>query len=218
VGNPVGFDGGMCVCGPSTTLTVRDSSVASNRVSATVGTSAAVKGGSGGALEADGDVTIAGTRITGNVVDVRSAGGVALAVAVLDLYTGDRRSPPASVSDSVISGNTVTATSSTGSARVLGVGVANNAPAVLTNVRITGNTGEATAPTGSIYGGGVFNGQVFKDLTPVLTLRSSTISANTIKAGKGTSVEGGGVYTKGFRIVREQSVIRGNKPDQCAGC
>ena len=83
---------------------------------------------------------------------------------------------------------------------------------------VTGNTGEATAPTGSIYGGGVFNGQVFKDLTPVLTLRSSTISANTIKAGKGTSVEGGGVYSKGFRIVREQSVIQGNKPDQCAGC
>jgi hypothetical protein len=217
-GNPVGFDGGMCVCGPSTTLTLRDSTIANNRVTVTVGTSAAVKGGSGGALEADGNVTIKGTRITGNVVDVRSAGGVALAVAVLDLYTGDRRSPPADVSDSVISGNTVTASSSTGSARVLGVGIANNAPGVLTNVRITGNTGEATAPDGWIYGGGVFNGQVFKALTPVLTLRSSTISANSIRAGKGISVAGGGVYSKGFRIVREQSVIRGNQPDQCAGC
>jgi hypothetical protein len=217
-GNPVGFDGGVCVCGPSTTLTVRTSRIANNRVDATVGTSTTVKGGSGGALEGDGAVTIAGTRITGNVVHVQSGDGVALAVAVLDLYTGDRRSPPASVSDSTISGNTVSASSSAGSAHVLGVGIANNAPAVLMNVRITENRGVVTAPTGWIYGGGVFNGQVFKQLTPVLTLQGSTISTNTIKGGKGISVQGGGVYTKGFRLVRDHSVIAGNAPDQCAGC
>ena len=68
-----------------------------------------------------------------------------------------------------------------------------------------------------IHGGGVFNGLVFKRPSPSLMLRQSTIRGNSISGGK-LSAEGAGLYTKGFRISREQSVIGGNTPVQCAGC
>jgi hypothetical protein len=216
LGDPVGFDGGMCVCGPRTSLTMRDSTVANNHVNVTVGTSTVAKGGSGGALEADGDAAISDAHITGNAVVVKSPAGVALAIAALNLFDEGRK--PATLSDSLISGNTLQASSTTGSAQIQGVGLANNGPAVLTNVRIIGNTGKVTAPNGWIHGGGIFNGHVFARPTPALTLQSTAVTKNSITGSAGTSIEGGGLYTKGFPSHRSQSVIAGNTPDQCAGC
>ena len=216
-GDPVGFDGGICVCGPSTSLTIERQQDPNNHVTATVGTSTAAKGGSGGAIEADGNATISGTRITGNVVAVESTAGIALAVAVVNLFVD--RGPAGTLSDSVISGNSVTASSTTGSARIMGVGLANNGPAVLENVpdhreHRQGERAKRLDTTAA----GIFNGLVFKRPIPMLTLRSTTVTGNTIAAGKGIPVEGGGLYTKGFPIRREHSVVGGNSPDQCAGC
>jgi hypothetical protein len=215
-GQPVGFDAGMCVCGPRTSLALSHSTVANNRLAATVGTSTPATGGSGGGLEADGDATISDVRVTGNTVRVTSPDGVALAVAVVNLFA--QGSKPAAVSDMVVSGNTVEAASTTGSARINGVGLANNGPAVLTNVRIIGNTGKATAPDGWVRGGGIFNGLVFPRPRPALTLRDSSVTRNSVVASDGVVVQGAGLYTAGFRVTLGQTEIARNSPDQCHGC
>jgi hypothetical protein len=216
-GDPIGIDAGICVCGPRTSLVMRNSKVINNHVTVTVGTSVAVAGGSGGALEADGDVTITGVRVTDNTVVVSSADGVALAIAVVILLDGYKK-PVAFLDNTVISGNSVSASSTTGSARIFGAGLANNRPAVLTNVQITRNVATATAPTGWVRGGGVFNGLVFFRPTPNLTLRNSSVTANSINASSGVTSQGGGLFTKGFPVTVEKSVIARNKPDQCYGC
>jgi hypothetical protein len=215
-GEPVGFDPGMCVCGPRTTLVMRNSKVTGNRMSVTVGNSTAVTGGSGGVLEAGGDVTINGVRVTDNRIVVNSPDGVALAVAVVNLYDGGAK--PATLTDTVIAGNSVTATSARGSARVMGAGLANNRPAVLTNVQVARNRARATAPTGWVRGAGIFNGKVFFRPTPDLTLHRSSITGNSITATAGIEAHGAGVYTKSYRVTRDATVVAKNTPDQCFGC
>ena len=56
------------------------------------------------------------------------------------------------------------------------------------------------------------------EFAPTLTLRGSTVTDNSVTGGPGVVVQGGGLYTKGFRVTRERTVIAGNTPDQCLGC
>ena len=215
-GDPIGIDAGICVCGPRTTLVMRNSKVTNNLVTVTVETSIAAAGGSGGALEADGDATITGVRVTGNRVLVRTSDGLALAIAVVILLDGDKT--PAQLDGTVISGNSVSASSTTGSVGIFGAGLANNRPTVLANVQIMRNVARATAPTGWVRGGGVFNGLVFFRPTPELTLRSSSVTSNSIEVSAGITGQGGGLFTKGFHVTMQRSVIANNRPDQCFGC
>ena len=130
---------------------------------------------------------------------------MALAVAVVILLDGYKT--PALLSETVINGNSVRASSTTGSVGIFGAGLANNRPAVLTNVQIMRNVARATAPTGWVRGGGIFNGLVFPRPKPDLTLKNSSVTSNSIDASSGVTSQGGGLFTRGFHVTMERSVI-----------
>lgn len=174
------------------------------------------EGGTGGGLEADGPAAIVNTQIVGNSVKVSSPSGLALAVAVVNIF--DHGAKTSTIVDSVISGNSVRALSRTGEARVQGVGIANNGALQMHNVQVMNNVGSATGPRGWVHGGGIFNGQVFTDLTPRLTLRNVTVSRNRVSARRGLQVQGGGLYTADYPVKRARVKIAANSPDQCFGC
>jgi hypothetical protein len=147
------------------------------------------EGGSGGALEADGNAVITRTEVRGNTVMVTSDTGVAAAVAVVNIFDGAGR---AVMRDSIISGNHVTATSRSGVAIVRGAGLANNGPLLLSHVTISGNSATASAPHGWGRGGGVFNGLVFPSQSPSLVVHGGTISHNILRVRHGAIASGGG--------------------------
>src|SRR4029079_17991082 len=63
---------------------------------------------------------------------------------VLFFYFGG--SPTPTISDSVISGNTVTVIAPEGEGKIEGVGLTNNGPLLLTRVQVTDNTGTCGHP------------------------------------------------------------------------
>ena len=101
-------------------------------------------GSSGSALEVDGGGTISNTRIAGNSFSMDSPHSAAGTSGALGIFGNDSL---LTVRDSVISGNTATARSSTGSADVQGVGVFNGGLLTLVNDTISGNSGTATGPS-----------------------------------------------------------------------
>ena len=127
----------------------------------------------------------------------------------------DRDSPL--ISNSVIDGNTVTASTSTGAATIQGAGLANNGLLELRNVRITRNTATETAPTGFAQGGGIWNGVLFDPPPVQLVLVNTRVAENTITATPGVTIQGAGLFTQ-FPVTLTNSRIEGNAPDDCAGC
>ena len=195
-------------------LTIRDSTISGNRLTDNLATNAD-SGSDGSAVEADGGGIISNTRITGNTVTVVSPNGVAgNAGAGLAAFNNEARL--LTVSDSVISGNTAIARTSTGSATVTGVGILNESLLTLDNVVISGNNGMATGPSGTAQGGGIWNSTDFSG--PVqLTLDNTTITSNSLTGSPGITLQGGGLFTT-LPVTLHDSVIAGNTPGQCFGC
>jgi hypothetical protein len=211
-GRAAGFDSALLVT--ASPLTLSNSSFRGNSVTADIGTSP--EGGSGGGLEADTYAAISKTRVTGNRVTVTSVSGRALATAVVNMFVNGPRA--GLFSDSVISGNSVRASSNGGTAQIQGAGIANNGPLELRRVRITGNSGSASGPDGWVHGGGIFNGLVFNVPKPKLVLVDVTVSGNRLAGSGALAVQGAGLYTPGFSVQREHTTIAQNAPDQCFGC
>ncbi len=65
-------------------------------------------------------------------------------------------------------------------------------------------------------GGGIWNAS-FGGPAPTLTLTSSAVVGNSLDAPAGFVLHGGGLFTR-FPVTRTQTVIAGNRPDQCFGC
>jgi hypothetical protein len=214
-GEPVGFDSAMLV--GDSTLTMRDSNISGNQVSASMATTAD-SGPAGTTLEIDGGAHISNTSITGNRTTVESAKGVAgnggAGLAVLN-FTNDPRL--VTVSGGVIGGNYATARTRAGSATVQGVGVLNNSLLDLSGVRISGNHGLATGPAGVAQGGGIWNGVLLSGPPVKLTLARTRVTRNSVAGSKGITVHGGGLFTTS-PVTRSQSLIALNRPDQCFGC
>ena len=123
------------------------------------------------------------------------------------------------VRDSVISGNTATATSSTGSADVQGVGVFNGGLLTLVNDTISGNSGKATGPSGAAQGGGIWNSTDVTAPPVQLTLEHTTVTHNSVAGSHGITVQGGGLFSAPpATVVLRDSLITLNVPDQCSGC
>jgi hypothetical protein len=211
-GHAAGFDSALLV--GASPLILTNSVIQDNSVTVHVGSSR--EGGSGGGLEADAYAAIDHIRVIGNRVTVTSTSGRALATAIVNMFVNGPRA--AEFADSVISGNSVRASSKTGTAQIQGAGLANNGRLDLRNVRITGNTGSTSARDGWAHGGGIFNGLVFNVPKPHLSLTGVTISANRLFGSTGIPAQGGGLYTEGFPVSRKRTAIARNAPDDCFGC
>jgi hypothetical protein len=173
-------------------------------------------GSSGSALEVDGGGTISNTRITGNFSSMDSPHSAAGTSGALGIFGNDSL---LTVRDSVISGNTATATSSTGSADVQGVGVFNGGLLTLVNDTISGNSGKATGPSGSAQGGGIWNSTDVTAPPVQLTLEHTTVTHNSVSGSHGITVQGGGLFSAPpATVVLRDSLITLNVPDQCSGC
>jgi hypothetical protein len=214
-GEPVGFDSAMLV--GDSQLTMRDSNISGNKVSATMATTAD-SGPAGTTLELDGGGHISNTRITGNSTTVESAKGVSgnggAGLAVLN-FSNDARL--VTVSGGVIGGNHATVRSLSGSATVQGAGVLNNSLLDLSGVRISGNHAQATGPAGVAQGGGIWNGVLLSGPPVALTLAHAAVTRNSVTGSKGIKVHGGGLFTTS-PVTLGQSLIALNRPDQCFGC
>jgi hypothetical protein len=178
-----------------------------------------------GAAEADsgaGEINwtsaVTDSRFAGNAVTAKTAGGPANASC-------GSISPTAfpgltdTVTGSVIEGNTVRALSATGSATAFGGGMvtdAANALAELQRTIIRGNEVAASGATGSVQGGGIWNGDLGFGLGPgVLTLVDTTVTGNFLKAPRGFTVQGGGLFTT-YAVSATNTTIVGNMPTNCS--
>ncbi|HEY6746471.1 MAG TPA: hypothetical protein VI357_12245 [Mycobacteriales bacterium] len=210
VGDALAFSGGLHADGP---IVLSDSTVSDNSVAATTATGRAdVDSGAG---EINTDATISNTRFTGNSATATSSGGVAHAAAGAIITAAFERM---TISDSVISANRLTATSTTESSTVDGGGVANIGVLTLRNTSVADNRGAASGPSGSARGGGIFNGSVPDGPPSVrLALVDSAVTRNTLTASPGITLQGGGLFTL-FPVTLTSSVIAQNVPDQCYGC
>ncbi|HEY7273402.1 MAG TPA: hypothetical protein VH502_11770, partial [Actinoplanes sp.] len=216
VGEPLAFDGALCVCGDST-LRMNNTSVDHNRVYAQPATVEDV-GASGSTLELDGPGTITNSRITDNTAVVHTAdrqSAATNALAVYDFFDNPRQ---VTVSDTVIRGNRAVATSDRGTAVAYGAGVLNNSLLTMRRVVIDGNHARAASPTSpTAQGGGIWNGPYLSGPPVRLALEHSTVTGNSVSAGPGVATQGGGVYTT-VAITRQHTTIVGNHPDNCFGC
>ena len=216
VGEPVAFDAAMLVDSDSP-LTMRDSVISHNTVTATVATTAHV-GPSGTALEVDGPTRITNTQITDNPVTVPSPNGVAGALSGVAVYNFSDH-PPALVriEDSAISNNTASASSPGGSAVVQGAGVLNNARLELRRRRgareLRPREGARCHRPGR------------RDLERGAALRTAGRAdpaphpgGRELPVGRPRREHpGAGLYTT-FPVTLVDSLIARNRPDQCFGC
>jgi hypothetical protein len=213
VGDAVAFSGGLHADGP---IVLRDSTVSGNSVAAATATGSTGRADvDSGAGEINADATITNTRFTGNSATARSSAGVAHAGAgAIVTAAFDRMT----ISDSVISANRLTATTTTGSTSVQGGGIANLGVLTLRNTSVGDNSGTASGAGGLAQGGGIFNVSVPDGPPSVrLALVDSTVTHNTLTASPGITVQGGGLFTL-FPVTLTSSVIAQNVPDQCHGC
>jgi len=161
---------------------------------------------------------IATTLIDGNSAVSSSQGGnVSASNGLAVLNFSDHDPLLLTVSRTVISRNTATATSKTGSASVLGAGVFNNSLLALQNVTIVGNVGKASGPTGTLQGGGIWNGVDLSGPPVELSLDHTAVTHNQLTGSPGMTLQGGGIFTT-EPVTLSHSTVAGNAPDQCVGC
>jgi hypothetical protein len=214
-GEPYAFDSALHIS-ENSKLDLRHSTIKGNLLRAKVGSSEHA-GPSGAAIDIDGPsmgshaATVSHVRITGNTTLVTSEDGEAQA-APGAIYNADATR----ITHSVISGNRLTARSADGSASAFGAGVINEGRLVLQHDLIEDNHAIATGPDGFARGGGIWNGILFEEETPHLTLNHTRVIGNTLRASPGLPVKGGGLFTA-FPVTLNHSQIAHNLPDQCAG-
>ena len=121
----------------------------------------------------------------------------------------------ATIRNSLVGDNIVSAESASGSATVGGGGIGNFGRLTLQRTLVVANTATANGANGSAQGGGINN--ISLGSTPELTLVDSVVTANRLVASPGIAPHGGGLYTD-FPVTLTRTVIAGNKPDQCFGC
>jgi hypothetical protein len=211
LGDAVDFCGGICDDGQ---LTLSDSVVGNNHVTATVpsGSAACACADSAG-IGTGGIESIAATHVTGNTVTASAPDGTASASSG---GGSDGNDVSNTISDSLFSGNQITATTTTGTATVQGAGFTNFAVLTIRGTTFSDNGGTATGPSGTAHGGGLFNGAFFGG-PGKLSLIDSAIVDNTLSGGPGITIQGGGLFTSS-PVTLKNTVIANNVPDQCFGC
>ena len=197
-------------------LVIRNTVISGNTSLSKSGTTTDV-GPGGDAIEVDGGGTISNTAITGNVSAIVSPRGAAAVVGALGVYNFTSDPRLLTVRDSTISGNTLSAATTTGQATVQGAGIFNNSLLELTGDTVSNNSGTASGPAGTAAGGGIWNGVDLSGPPVQLILVRTAVTRNALSAGPGLTVQGGGLFTT-LPVTLTGSVIAGNVPDQCSGC
>jgi hypothetical protein len=215
VGEPFGADAALCACG-NVDLTLENSTVNGNTLTVNVLSSADAGPSGPTALEADGNATISGTRITHNDAVITTPTGDAAALGAVAFFFGGSITP--TITNSTISKNSSTANAPRGAASILGVSISNNGPLVLTNDSVAKNRGIANGTSGFAQGGGIWNGVLFGGPDSPLTLQNSRVTGNTLSGSPGVTLQGAGIFTSGFPLTLSNSVVTHNTPDQCYGC
>ena len=95
----------------------------------------------------------------GNATVVTSDSGAAEANGAV--YVGDTAAQPVVISNTIVRGNTATASSVTGIATVQGAGLVNDGRLQLHDDLISHNTGTVSGTAGFAQGGGIWNGSMF---------------------------------------------------------
>jgi hypothetical protein len=198
------------------TLAISNSVISGNTSLSKSGTTTDV-GPGGDAIEVDGGGTISNTAITGNVSAIVSPGGAASVVGALGVYIVNNDPKLLTVRDSTISGNTLSAVTTTGQATIQGAGIFNNSLLELTRDTVSNNSGTVSGPAGTAAGGGIWNGVDLSGPPVQLTLIRTAVTRNVLSADPGITVQGGGLFTT-LPVTLTGSVIAGNVPDQCSGC
>jgi hypothetical protein len=205
IGDATAFCGGVCDDGQ---LALADSLVGNNHVAASVpaGSTACACADSGG-VGSGGIESITESRVTDNTVTVSAPSGNAFAAAG---GGSGGNGLSVTISDSVFSGNVLSATTTTGTAQVQGAGFGNfGAVLMIRDTTFGGNSGTAGGPGSSALGGGIWNGS-----DGTLTLLGSSITHNALTA---STAQGGGLFTANPATIKD-TVIANNVPDQCFGC
>jgi hypothetical protein len=205
---------------PGSSATITDSSVSWNTVSSsdTAGDVQATAGG----IDDDGSLLLVGSRIDHNQVTGSVPASSGFLAGAVD--GGLQVQGVATIRDSSISHNTLTAHSATGPTNAAGGGIGNlSGQVTVERTHVVGNTATADGVAGLVIGGGVLNIAFFGG-PPQLTLRDSVVTANRLTAGPPITPQGGGIYTAdvfggaNFPVTLTGTVVAGNQPDQCYGC
>ncbi|MEO7061129.1 MAG: hypothetical protein ABI083_15510 [Lapillicoccus sp.] len=209
-GTAVAFSGGVNNDG---TLTLRDSSISNNHVTALAGPgSAAGASADSGGLGMGGYAAISRTLISQNSLTATSVDGDSS--ATFGGMSAGNPSHPVTVTDSAIIQNPLTASTNRGKASAQGAGVGHlDGPLIITRTLIGGNSGAAHGATTLAQGGGVAN---LAASSAALTLDHSALVGNALTSTGAGTPQGGGLYTA-VPVTLINSVIDGNRPDQCFG-
>ena len=186
------------------TLTVIDSTISDNQVTATTTGATNFALANGAAIDSLGALSIEGSTISGNTLTTTSVDGSSIANGAVfsELTT--------TITASTISGNTVTANTGTGSSLATGGGIDHNPAGPdhlnLDRDTISGNTATATNVTGSssASGGGIAMTNAGGGTSPV---KSSTIAGNLVSATAGGDKQGANVYLKALGNLSFQNTI-----------
>ena len=200
------------------TLTLTNSTVSNNRQVSRV--KETVDWPAGGAMGWCAHGSIRGLAVTGNSTVITALDGNAVAMPAVQDFGRECDFPEMfTMSDSVISDNTTTARAPHGNVYVWGSGMYVNAALTLRRVAVTGNRGVGLGQGGEVKGGGIWNGAFpfLDDMNSVLTLDHVLVTGNFVGGTRAATLAGGGIYTRD-PITFRSSIVRGNHPDQCAGC
>jgi len=187
-GNKVGVlgDGGAGIRNRGGNLTLINSTVRDNDSGGT-----ALQLGGGGILNDEGRTTLKNSNVSGNSA-IESGGGILIFNGVLDVV------------DSVIERNSLTTNGKGG-------GISNtNGTVTLRNSIVRQNSAlDITVASRNGFGGGIYNGLGSGNMT----LIDSSVSNNTIQAGRGEVVLGGGIVNLS-RLTLVGSTVSGNSAHQ----
>ena len=207
--NPIAFAGGIGIGGEAT---ITRTTVSGNRVAA-VNVGGQALAVAGGILD-EGSLLLSESTIDHN--DVISSVPISSQDAAFAGAGGIEIDGVATIRRSSLVGNSVTANAPAGFAGAGGGGLSNFGQTSLDRTVITANRVTVSGASGFAQGGGIQNDTLFGS-TPTLTVTGSVIAGNSVEAGHGLTPQGGGLFTT-FPITLANTVIAGNKPDQCFGC
>jgi hypothetical protein len=217
-----GFAGGInldqCGCFGPQPAAIRNTRVSGNGVVAVNTNPNSTPAGFGGGMTAFVPASLDHVMLSDNSVHMTGAGFAGGDGGGMEVDA------PVTVRDSVVARNSVVVEGPKG-AIAFGGGIAMfGGDLTLERTVVNANSASAAGaaaplPFGGVssaLGGGISNGAPGIP-SATLTLTDSVVNANRLSGSPGIPLQGGGIFT-GNGIARTNTVIAGNKPDDCFGC